>query len=398
MRNKHEYQISDTAKRTINPIRGIVDKMRDSNPNKRVISLALGDPTTTIHTHPSVTEAVIQEFKSNSSDGYRSAIGSLDARKAVGKRYNVDPENIVLTNGCSGALDIAMNVVCGSEDTILIPKPGFSLYKTVCLARNLKFKYYNLLPDLNWQADLDHLQSLVDSSTKCILINNPSNPCGAVYSEEHLRALLEFAETNNLVVIADEIYGDMVFKDHKFHSLGNLTTNVPVFVCGGLAKEYLVPGWRLGWIMVYDKQNVMPDATLGLFNLASVVLGPTVPIQNALGKILSTPQSFFDETREFLESNYNLMSSKISSIQGLKPISAQGTLYIMVEILFDHFDGIADDLDFTQRLFREESVMCLPGTIFGRPNFFRIVFSINSNDLVEAFDRLSEFCSRHRKK
>jgi tyrosine aminotransferase len=112
-----------------------------------------------------------------------------------------------------------------------------------------------LIPENNWEMDLAHLESLIDSNTACILLNNPSNPCGSVYSKEHLLKLLAIAEKHSLPVISDEIYADMVFSGHVFHPLATLTKTVPILTCGGLAKKFLVPGWRVGWVLIHDRHG-----------------------------------------------------------------------------------------------------------------------------------------------
>lgn len=117
-------------------------------------------------------------------------------------------------------------------------------------------------PEKNWEIDLNDLESQIDKTTKAILLNNPSNPCGSVYSKEHLLDLLKVAEKHRIPIISDEIYSKMVFQGHVFYPLGSLSTSVPVLAVGGFAKVYLAPGWRFGWIVVYDKKNLMKQVTM----------------------------------------------------------------------------------------------------------------------------------------
>jgi tyrosine aminotransferase len=143
--------------------------------------------------------------------------------------------------------------------------PGFSLYETLASSKGIQCKFYRLDSAKKWEIDLLHLESLIDSNTACIVLNNPSNPCGSVYSENHLKALLAVAEKHKLPIIADEIYADMGFKGEAFHPLAALTTKVPILSCGGLAKKYLVPGWRVGWVCIYDNGE-FGDVRRGLMN------------------------------------------------------------------------------------------------------------------------------------
>lgn len=107
--------------------------------------------------------------------------------------------------------------------------------------------------------DLADLESQIDDKTAAIVVNNPSNPCGSVYSQEHLIAILAIAEKHKVPVIADEIYRNMVFKGTTFHAMGELSDNVPTLSIGGMAKEFLVPGWRVGWILVHDRNSVLDE-------------------------------------------------------------------------------------------------------------------------------------------
>ena len=163
-------------------------------------------------------------------------------------------------------MELCIAVLCNEKQNILIPKPGFSLYETLASSKGIDCKYYNLLPSKRWEIDLEHLESQIDANTACIVINNPSNPCGSVYSRQHLLDFLEIAEKHNIPVIADEIYGNMVFAGQEFVPLASLTTKTPILSCSGLAKRFLAPGWRIGWICIFDKQNRFEMVRRGLSN------------------------------------------------------------------------------------------------------------------------------------
>ena len=115
--------------------------------------------------------------------------------------------------------------------------------------------YCPLQPEEGWQADLQHMESLIDSRTKLILITNPSNPCGSVYTQDHIRAITDIAVRHRLPVIADEIYMGVEYGGRPFHAVHVTNREVPVVLCGGLGKRYMVPGWRVGWLVVFDRHN-----------------------------------------------------------------------------------------------------------------------------------------------
>ena len=135
--------------------------------------------------------------------------------------------------------------------SILLPSPGFPLYETICHRHGIVCRFYSLLPEQGWEADLSSIQRLTDGTTAAVLINNPSNPCGAVYSSEHLQEIVQCADELKLPIIADEVYAGMTF-DKRFVPVAEVATGVPVFSVGALSKRWLVPGWRLGWVCVHD--------------------------------------------------------------------------------------------------------------------------------------------------
>jgi tyrosine aminotransferase len=179
-------------------------------------------------------------------------------REAISKAFSVPnhtytPDEIIVASGCSGALEIAITGMLNPGDNILLPNPGFSLYQTITEAHGATAKLYKLDPDRNWEADLEHMESLIDEDTKCILVNNPSNPCGSVFSKDHLNLILALAEKHHLPIITDEIYGNMAFEGLTVFPMAGLTTTVPVVTVGGLGKQFVVPGWRCGWCVAQQR-------------------------------------------------------------------------------------------------------------------------------------------------
>lgn len=223
----------------------------------------------------------------------------------------------------------------------MLPCPGFSLYETLASSKGVSCnsivilgKFYALSPEKQWEINIPHLISQIDQNTACILINNPSNPCGSVYSKQHLLDLLAVAERFNLPIISDEIYADMVFDGHIFFPLATLTNKVPILTCGGLAKRFLVPGWRVGWVLIHDRNDEFSQIRKGLLNLTTLTLGANSLIQAAIPDILeNTPDSFHEETMSQLESNAQISIKALSGIPGITLVQPQGAMYLMVLVL-----------------------------------------------------------------
>ena len=291
--------------------------------------------------------------------------------------------------------------MCNEGDEILLPQPGFSLYTTLAGSKGIEAKYYNLKSNDAWKVDLEHARSLVTSKTRAILVNNPSNPCGSVYDAAHLKDIINFAEEFKLPIIADEIYADMIFDEtEKFIHMAELTDTVPILSVGGIAKQFLVPGYRVGWIIIYDKMGYLNQLRDGIQRLTTLILGANTLVQGALPYIFEKVESsFYKNLNRSLKESSDYTAERISNIKGLSAIRPQGAMYCMIGIDIDMFDDqINDDVEFSSLLLKEESLIVLPGQCFRMKNFFRVVTCPSKNDLVEAYDRLEQFCARHLRK
>ncbi|XP_078525813.1 tyrosine aminotransferase [Lissotriton helveticus] len=397
---------SEVSKKTFNPIRALVDSMKlEPNPNKPMIFFSLtGDPTVfgNLPTDDEVTLAMKNAIDSGKYNGYAPAVGYQSSRDVIAKFYScpdapLEAKDVILTSGCSQAIELCLSVLANPGQNILIPRPGFSLYKTLALSMGIEVKLYNLLPEKSWEIDLKHLESLIDDKTACIIVNNPSNPCGSVFSKAHLKKIIAVAARQCVPILADEIYGDMVFGERKYHAMAPLSTTVPIMSCGGLAKRWLVPGWRMGWILIHDRKEIFgKEIREGLVCLSQRILGPCTIVQGALEQIIHrTPQEFYENTISFLKSNADLCYTALSTVPGLRPVRPDGAMYLMVGIDMECFPEFQGDVHFTERMISEQSVFCLPATCFEYPNYFRIVVTVPEDLMLEACNRIREFCEQH---
>lgn len=348
-----------------------------------------------------VVEAFVQNVQSHKFDGYAHASGYLSVRESVARKMGngVKAEDVIMASGGSGALEMIVNVLAESGDNMLIPSPGFSLYQTLLNHRGAESRYYKLQPEKNWEVDLEHMESLINSRTVAILINNPSNPCGSVYSKEHLEEILKLAEKYHLPIIADEIYGDLTWGKEAFHPLASLSVNVPVLTVGGLAKLYIVPGWRLGWVVINDRHSRLSQVRVGLNKQTQLILGPSTLVQSIVDTALhKTPASYLQDLRTTLKEHADVVSDELEKFPGLTVVRPYGAMYMMVGIQPENFVDITDDVEFAKKLLTEENLSILPGTIFTCPNFLRIVICAPVDKLRDACARIEAFCNRHAKK
>jgi len=216
-----------------------------------------------------------------------------------------------------------------------------------------------------------------------------------------LKDILDIAEKYCLPIIADEIYEHFVFNgsEKQYVPLAKLSTNVPILSCGGLTKRYLVPGWRLGWITLHDRNDILEKSGIrnGLQKLSQRIIGANTVVQGALPSILKeTPQSFYNDTLDIIETNAQIAFEKLSQVPGLRPVMPSGAMYMMVGIDHQGFvQKFTNDLEIVEAMVTEQSVFCLPGKCFNIPNFFRIVLTVPYDLLIEACDRIAEFCQLH---
>jgi tyrosine aminotransferase len=373
--------------------------------NKNLFIHSLGDPVvlSNLGKPDTVKEAILKCIEDKKFDGYTPSYGTEAARQAVASYQSrpvskvlYKPNDILLTNGCSQAIDLCITCLANPGDNILIPRPGFSIYKTLAGTLGINVKYYDLLEENNWECDLDGLINQIDDKTKTIVINNPSNPCGSVFSKKHLQNIIKIAERYKLPIIADEVYGDMVFPGNESYYMAELSDTVPILSCNALSKRFMLPGWRFGWIAIHDPKNHLQKVRQGFADLTTRILGPNSLVQGALPDILAnTPKEYYDDVMQILSENADIVYYKLKDLPGIKPIKPQGAMYLMVRLDVKSFPGLNNDMDFSQALIKEKSVFCLPASVFEMPNYIRIVITMKKEKIIESCDRIIDFVNNH---
>ena len=393
---------SHHSENTVNPVREAVSKIiSPSNFHKPVYSLALGDPSNYADFKAAdfVVNAANECLLSGKGNGYTDSVGLIEARDCLAREFSYDGmrltnEDVVLDIGGTGAIHTILQVFLNPGDNILIPSPGFPLYKTIALNLSADAVTYELDPKRAWEIDFDSLDKVVNERSKILVIVNPSNPCGSVYSKAHLQDILSWADRHKIVILSDEVYHGMTFaKPHI--PLGSLTETVPVFTVGALSKMFLVPGWRCGWILIYDKQNKCAEIRSNIRKVKNMLLHPPPFIMQAIPKIFQDkPKNYFEEMMAKVKLRAEFVQESISQIPGLYVSAPEGSLYTMVSIDFTHLD-VKDSLSFASRLAQEEGVILLPAEAFLSHSAFRIVLCHPVSILAECMDRLRIFVQTH---
>src|SRR5206468_3374681 len=226
------------------------------------------------------------------------------AREYTRNGFPVQPDRVFITSGTSEGIELTLGAAINAGDEVLIPMPTYPLYTAVLAKLEAKTKYYRLDPSNGWMPDLDHLKSLVTPATRALVIIDPNNPTGAVYSREMRRELLKFADQHGLLILADEVYGDLGF-DGPVEPLGILDPDAPIISFSSLSKAYLAPGWRTGWMAV-GRSPRLDDVVGAVGKLADGRLCGTVPMQYAIAEALGGDRSHQITFRKELKARADL--------------------------------------------------------------------------------------------
>lgn len=396
-----------------NPIRELTEDMSPPNPEKRVISLAVGDPSSAgLAAAPENAAQLVSDVCTAAShNGYTNSCGSDECRKAIADATGArSSDDVFVCQGCSQGLMHSIAALAVPGANILMPRPGFPLYHVLAGYYGVEARFYNLRPDSDWQVDIEEMVAVADENTCAIVLCNPSNPCGAVYPREHLDEVVSAAARLRVPIIADEVYSGISWGEHPFVPLAEVATDptrdaekrVPVIEVGAVSKKFVVPGWRLGWIVLHDTNGIFESSGVrtALTKLQQITLSANSLVQAALPTLLhECPPAYHRDLNASLAAAARQCYDRCATVPGLDAVSLpQGAMYLMCRVDVSRFgDEIPDDRAFADLLVREESVKVLPGACFSLDGYIRIVFAATRVDLDEAWDRIEAFCKRHVK-
>jgi alanine-synthesizing transaminase len=312
---------------------------------------------------------------------------------------HVDIDDIYIGNGVSELIVMAMQGLLNNGDEILVPAPDYPLWTAAITLCGGKPVHYRCDEQAGWQPDIDDMKSKVTPRTRGIVVINPNNPTGAVYSREILDSIVEIARQKDLILFADEIYDKIVYDDAVHVPIASLAPDLLVLTFNGLSKTYRVAGFRTGWMVLSGAKHRAADYVEGLNILASMRLCANVPSQHAIQTALGGYQSIVEFIRPGgrLYQQRLLAHSLLTQIEGISCTMPKGALYLFPKLDVRRFN-IKDDERFAFDLLRQEKILVVQGTGFNwpEPDHFRIVFLPREEDLIEAIGRLGEFLAGYR--
>ncbi|MFZ8928250.1 MAG: pyridoxal phosphate-dependent aminotransferase [Gammaproteobacteria bacterium] len=334
------------------------------------------------------------------SQAYSDSKGLFSARKAVMHETQrlqipgVGIEDIYLGNGVSELIVMAMQALLNYGDEVLIPAPDYPLWTAAATLSGGKAVHYLCDESSDWYPDLDDIKQKINSKTKAIVVINPNNPTGAVYSRELLEGIVKMAEENDLILFADEIYDKILYEDAKHIPLSTLTEDVLVATFNGLSKSYRLAGFRSGWMFLSGAKDRARDYIEGLDILSNMRLCSNVPaqqaIQTALGGYQSINELIIPGGR--MRDQRDAAMEILDSIPGIRCVKPMGAIY-----LFPRIDpsviNIQNDEKFILDFLLQEHVLMVQGSGFNilDRNHFRIVFLPREDDLRQALNKLASF-------
>ncbi|WP_435626304.1 pyridoxal phosphate-dependent aminotransferase [Candidatus Ferrigenium straubiae] len=341
------------------------------------------------------------------SSGYSDSKGMFAARKAI-MHYcqsknirGVGLEDIYIGNGASELIVMTMQGLLNTGDEVLVPAPDYPLWTAAVTLAGGTPRHYICDEANEWMPNLADIRSKITPNTRAIVIINPNNPTGALYSDEILKEIVQIAREHELIVFADEIYDKMLYDGATHTSMASLADDVLFITMNGLSKNYRACGYRAGWMVVSGEKKHAQDYINGLTILASMRLCSNVPGQFAIQTALGGYQSINDLVAPGgrLCKQRDLAWKLITAIPGVTCVKPKAALY-----LFPRLDPkiypIKDDQKFILELLEAEKVLVVQGSGFNwvHPDHFRVVFLPNADDLTEAIGRIARFLEGYRKK
>ena len=369
-----------------------------------IVKLNIGNPAPFgLFTPDSVLERVSESIAA--SQGYSDARGVAAAREAVARYYQrrgvhgVSPEEIYLGNGVSELIVMAMQSLLNPGDEVLVPAPDYPLWTGAVSLCGGRAVHYRCAEEADWNPDVENVASLITDRTKALVIINPNNPTGAVYSPETLTGLLDLARKHGLLVLSDEIYDQLLYDGAVHHHTAALAPDLPVLTLGGMSKNYRLAGFRSGWLVVSGPRQPVSEYLEGLELLANMRMCANVPAQHAIPAALDGGIDLQPLLRPGgrLRDQRDKAWELLTAIPGVDCYKPAGALY-----LFPRLDPavhkIHDDQQMCIDLLETKHLLITHGSGFNLPttDHLRVVFLAPVDVLEDAIGRLSDFLGGYR--
>ncbi|WP_310593318.1 MULTISPECIES: pyridoxal phosphate-dependent aminotransferase [unclassified Corynebacterium] len=406
-RPRRIFDQADKMKNVLYEIRGPVAKEAErlEADGHRILKLNTGNPAVFGFEAPDV---IIRDMIASlpTAQGYSTSKGIISARRAIVTRYELIPDfpyfdvdDVYLGNGVSELITMTAQALLSNGDEVLIPAPDYPLWTAATSLAGGKPVHYLCDEEDNWNPSIADIREKITPQTKAIVIINPNNPTGAVYSREVLQQIVDIAREYDLLILADEIYDRILYDDAEHISIATLCPDLLCITFNGLSKAYRVAGYRAGWMVITGPRHNASGFIEGIDLLAGTRLCPNVPAQHAIQVALGGRQSIYQLTGSggrLLEQR-NITFDKLNQIPGVSCVKPMGALYAFPKLDLDYYD-IHDDAQLMLDLLRSEKILLVHGTGFNwpRPDHFRVVTLPWASELSVAIERLGNFLASYK--
>jgi alanine-synthesizing transaminase len=398
-----ELRQSDKLAHVAYDVRGpvLTEAMRLEAEGHRILRLNLGNPAPFgFEAPPDIVADMAREL--THAQGYSDSKGILPARRAVvayhqGKGIaDIDVEDVWLGNGVSELITMTLQALLNDGDEVLIPAPDYPLWTAITTLCGGNARHYLCDESADWLPDVADVERKISDRTRALVIINPNNPTGAVYPREILDELIEIARAHQLLLLADEIYDQILYDDAEHVSVATLAPDLSCITFNGLSKAYRVAGYRAGWAVLSGPKEHARSFIDGLTLLSNMRLCPNVPAQHGIQAALSGPPSVHSLVLPGgrLHDQRNLAVERLNAMPGVSCTRPRGALYVFPR-LDPAVHPIHDDEAFVLEFLRQEHVLIGNGTGFNwpTPDHVRIVTLPSVGDLADALDRFERFLS-----
>ncbi len=382
-------------------IRGPVLKeaKRLEEEGQQILKLNIGNPAPFGFAAPDdILKDVIHQLPT--AQGYSDAKGIYSARVAVMQYFQrlgvkgVDSEDVFIGNGVSELIVMAMQALLNNDDEILLPAPDYPLWTASVALSGGQPVHYLCDEQADWFPDIDDIKRKITPKTRGIVLINPNNPTGAVYSEELLQQIVELAREHQLIIFSDEIYDKILYDGAKHTAIASLADDLFIVTFGGLSKNYRIAGFRAGWMVLSGNKQAASHYIEGLETLASMRLCANVPCQHAIQTALGGYQSINELIAPGgrLYEQRNTAYELLNQIPGISCVKPKGAMYLFPKVDHKRFN-IHDDERMILDLLRQQKILLVHGTAFNypTPDHFRLVFLPHQQELTQAIDKMAKF-------
>jgi alanine-synthesizing transaminase len=359
----------------------------------KVVPLNIGDPLNfDFQTPPHIIEAVYKAMR-DGKNGYAPSPGipvALEAIRGEAVRKGIaNVRDVFVTSGVSETVDACISALVNPGEDILTPRPDYPLYSAILCKLGIALNTYDLNEEDGWQPELADLERKLTPLTRGIVLINPNNPTGSLCTRQMLEQVADLARRHNLIVFSDEIYDKLILDGTPHIAFAAVAPDVPCVTFGGMSKNYLVPGWRIGWGIVSGEATAVKSYSEGVQRLLRARLCANHPEQYAIKAALEGPQDHLVEVQRKLRSRRDLTQKWCESTPRISCVLPRGAFYA-----FPRIDIPENDETFVKELIRQKHVMVVHGSGFGQKpgtQHFRIVFLPDEKTLATAYAAIGDF-------